>query len=137
MDALLCSRLGTLCLSRRGSRSEPFAEPVPLPPAIQDQAGEMASLSGDGLTLAFASKPSADEDIWLATRPSRDAEFGPPTRLPAPVNSPEHERVPVLSTDGLTLFVTTIRRSTGNGQVRQYTRASREAPCTCGMQRSE
>jgi hypothetical protein len=125
---LVYSSQGKLCLSQRKSRSEPFPSGEPLPAAIQEQAGEMSNISGDGLVLVFASRPGPNEDIFVTSRPSRAATFESAVRLASPVNSPEHERVPVLSGDGLTLFVTTIRRNIGSGQVRQYTRASREAP---------
>jgi hypothetical protein len=51
--------------------------------------------SPDGLSLfiasnrpAFAGDTTADLDIWVASRPTRDAPWGAPVNLGAPVNSP-------------------------------------------------
>jgi Tol biopolymer transport system component len=46
-----------------------------------------ASHSPDGLTLVFNSNRAGNFDLYFATRSSTDEGFGPPVRLPEPVNS--------------------------------------------------
>jgi len=40
-----------------------------------------ASLSPDGLSIAFTSNRTGNFDIYVATRPSKSAAFGSPSRL--------------------------------------------------------
>lgn len=55
-----------------------------------------ASLSRDGLTLAFTSNRTGNFDIYVATRPSKAAGFGNAVRLPAPVNTSANDSCPTL-----------------------------------------
>lgn len=55
-----------------------------------------ASLSPDGLTLAFTSNRTGDFDVYLATRPNTSVGFGSPTRLPGPVNTASNDSCPTL-----------------------------------------
>jgi hypothetical protein len=55
-----------------------------------------ASLSPDGLTIAFTSNRTGDFDIYVATRPDRSAAFGTAQRLPAPVNGNTIDACPTL-----------------------------------------
>ena len=63
----------------------------------------------DGKALFFASVrgPGGDNDIWMATRSSVDAEFGAPAMLPAPVNSDAQDFCPTPLRGGALLFVST------------------------------
>lgn len=60
-------------------------------------------LSSDGLTLYFDSNRAGDEDLYVATRPSRTAPFGMPVRL-ANLTTANAEGDPSLSTDALELM---------------------------------
>lgn len=62
------------------------------------------SISPDGLTLAFNSFRSANQEIWLATRASTSEGFGDPVKLPAPVNTQAQEFCPVLTRGGNLYF---------------------------------
>ena len=68
-----------------------------------------ASISPDGLTLAFNSFRSLNQQIWLATRSSTSEGFGDPVMLPSPINTPAQESCPTI-TQGDRLYFT---RSTG------------------------
>ena len=68
-----------------------------------------ASISPDGLTLAFNSFRSSNQEIWIATRASTSEGFGDPVLLPAPINTPAQESCPTI-TRGHRLYFT---RSTG------------------------
>jgi hypothetical protein len=63
--------------------------------------------SPDGLSLYIASnRPgSLGLDIWVAQRASRDAPFGAPERLPAPINSASDDFCPTPINGGGLLFV--------------------------------
>jgi hypothetical protein len=66
-----------------------------------------AELSTDGLSLFFSSdRPggSGDIDLWVATRPTKNEEWGEPANLGPIVNSAQSDGTPSLSTDGLHLF---------------------------------
>lgn len=68
-----------------------------------------ASLSPDGLQLAFNSFRSGNQQIWIATRASTSEGFGDPVMLPAPINTQAQESCPTI-TQGHRLYFT---RSTG------------------------
>jgi Tol biopolymer transport system component len=62
------------------------------------------SISPDGLTLAFNSFRSLNQEIWLATRPNTSVGFGDPVKLPAPVNTTAQEFCPVITRGGKLYF---------------------------------
>jgi Tol biopolymer transport system component len=62
------------------------------------------SISPDGLTLAFNSFRSLNQEIWLATRPNTSVGFGDPVKLPAPVNTTAQEFCPVITRGGQLYF---------------------------------
>jgi hypothetical protein len=71
------------------------------------------SISADGLTLYFGSgRPGAlgeaeghyDEDLYVVTRPTVGAAFGPPVHLDPPVNSTQFDVAAEISADGLSLY---------------------------------
>lgn len=55
-----------------------------------------ASLSQDGLSIAFTSNRTGDFDVYMAHRASTDVGFGPAEALPAPVNGPTWDACPSL-----------------------------------------
>ena len=55
-----------------------------------------ASLSPDGLSIAFTSNRTGNFDIYIATRPSKSAAFGAATRVPAPVSMTDNDACPTL-----------------------------------------
>jgi hypothetical protein len=62
----------------------------------------------DGKALFFASvRSGGDNDIWMSTRTSVDAEFGDPVMLPTPVNSDAQDFCPTPLHGGALLFVST------------------------------
>ena len=63
-----------------------------------------ASISPDGLTLAFNSFRSANQEIWFATRANTSEGFGDPVKLPAPVNTTAQEFCPVITRGGKLYF---------------------------------
>lgn len=55
-----------------------------------------ASMSADGLDIAFTSNRSGNFDIYMAHRESMADGFGPASALPAPVNGPTTDACPTL-----------------------------------------
>lgn len=94
-----------------------WSEPVRLA-ALNSDAREFApSLSADGRTLYFAStRGGGPPDLWVGHRPCRRCDFGPPERLPSPLNDPAvGDAGPFISADGRYLFFNSVR--TGGGDI--------------------
>ena len=85
-----------------------FGTPVNLGPRVNSaQAEGSPHVSADGLELYFNSnRPggSGGADIWVATRPTVEAEWGEAVNLGPLVNSPAAEIAPAISADGLELY---------------------------------
>jgi hypothetical protein len=82
--------------------------PVPLPAPINTPyVDSAASLSADGLSLYFGSnRPGGygSYDLYVATRKSKDAPWGPPVNLGPTVNGSSYDNHPSISADGLSLY---------------------------------
>ena len=71
-----------------------------------------ATPSADGNTLYFERSTAAgapDADIWFTTRTNENEPWSFPQRLVEPINGPNGEFSPSLSTDGLTLYFASMR----------------------------
>lgn len=75
-----------------------------------------ASVSPDGLTLAFNSFRSLNQQIWLATRSSTSEGFGDPVMLPSPINTQAQESCPTI-THGHRLYFTRSTGTAGTGDL--------------------
>jgi len=95
-------------MTTRPTLDSPWGTPVNLGPTVNSSAWDLSpKLSADGLTLLFHSARGGglgNEDIWMATRATKNDPWGTPKNLGAPVNSSSNDGEPVLSADGLTLF---------------------------------
>jgi Tol biopolymer transport system component len=110
---------GQLYECRREKTSEPFGKPVEVK-EIKARTWHMGRsfLSGDGLTLLFASRPpSGGGDIWMTRRTSRNTPWQQPVSLGPPVNTDAGEADPALSPDGLTLYFGSTRNATQKAAV--------------------
>lgn len=87
--------------------AKPFTDIRQVPGVDTADFDETPSLSPDELVLYFASNRqspgTANGDIYVATRASRDDTFGPASPVAA-VNTGDDERGPAISADGLSLF---------------------------------
>lgn len=118
--------LVALALSAAGSVAAKHFSPWAPAQKIDEIAGNSgelntASLDGcpiqspDGLSLYMASNRPGGQgllDIWVAKRPSRDAPWGAPENLPAPINSPADDFCPT-PVRGKGLFFVSRRAITG------------------------
>jgi len=66
-----------------------------------------ASISPDGLTLAFNSFRTGSQEIYLASRSNPSEGFGDPVMLPAPINTAGIESCPTLTRGGRLYFTST------------------------------
>ena len=97
-------------VSTRATTSDPWSESTNLGPTVNSTYGDTnPSISSDGLALFFVStRPggSGDGDIWVTTRPTTDAEWGPPVNYPS-LNSSNLDFEPAISPDGSVLYFET------------------------------
>ncbi|MHC4536051.1 MAG: hypothetical protein ACYS6K_19040 [Planctomycetota bacterium] len=93
----------------RASQDDPWGPPVNLGSTINSSYVEVRpDISADDLTLFFSSnRPGGhgDDDLWVATRASRDDPWGPPENPGPTLNSSYKDGGPSISADGRTLFI--------------------------------
>ncbi len=97
-----------------------FGEPTNLGPTINSpHVEDPGSISSDGLSLYFRSNPSGSfkDDIYVSTRTTTDDAWGTPVKLGPPVNSSGLDAGAIISTDGLSLYFTSLNRAGGYGSL--------------------
>jgi hypothetical protein len=121
MKWLNCARIrlvlvGIVAAIMLGGRSAyadfTFGEPTNLGPTINSpQADYPGSFTSDGLEMYFDTNRSGPmkDDIYVSTRATIDDAWGTPVKLGPPVNSSALEVYPIISTDGLSLYFTSLR----------------------------
>jgi len=120
-------------MSTRASRTAPWGTPVNVGAPINGSVSDASpSLSGDGLTLVFASYRDGGyggTDLWMSTRLTMQGPWGAPVNLGPNVNSGNSDFYPTLSADGLALFLCSDRAGGfGSFDVWMTTRKSISAP---------
>lgn len=105
-------------MSKRASVNDPWGPPVNLGPGINSGVTELpSSISSDGLTLYLSAIKGTMYDLYTATRPARDAPWGPRVSMGPVLNGPDGGSDPrngadlsaVISPDDLELFYTSFR----------------------------
>ena len=95
-------------VSTRTSVDDLWGEPENLGPLVNSSAFDYApNISADGLKLYFNSdRPGGFgwNDIYVATRTTKDDPWGEPVNLGSPVNSYANDFFPSISSDGLSLY---------------------------------
>jgi hypothetical protein len=85
-----------------------FATPTNLAPTANSSDYDWSpSIRGDGLEMYFESDRTGGEgvyDIWVSTRATKEDDWGAPTNLGAPINTPDWQNGPTSSADGLELY---------------------------------
>jgi Tol biopolymer transport system component len=93
-----------------------FGEPTNLGPTVNSSAWDVApNISADGLELFFwSTRPggSGKGDIWVATRATKNDDWGTPVNLGPTVNSSTWDVHTCVSADGLTLYFGSMRPGT-------------------------
>jgi len=86
----------------------------------------------DGLELYFVSLRSGgygEADIWVATRTTKDDDWGIPVNLGSGVNGSAWDSGPAISADGLSLFFTSMRPGGhGDQDIYMTTRPTKDDP---------
>ena len=103
----------------RETKDDPWGEPVNIGPTVNTSDNEAGpGISADGLELYFRSGRSSGYgagDLWVSKRPSRDKPWSSPVNLGATINTPDGDREPSISTDGLVLFFASSRFNSEGG----------------------
>jgi len=82
-----------------------FGTPENLGPTVNSSSPDGApSISGDGLSLYFASLRDGQANIWVTTRESSNHDWGEPVKLGPAVNSPAWDSELSISADSLELY---------------------------------
>jgi hypothetical protein len=104
---------------RRSSADEAWGPPENLGSLVNSPEHEQTvSISSDGLTLLFSSLKSGGygrQDIYVATRPTKDASWEEATNMGLGINSSAHDACPWMSADGLELYFGSYRAG-GSGR---------------------
>jgi len=94
-----------LCMVAKGDFT--FGEPVNLGPTVNSPGAEMGpTISVDGLELYFEFSPAHQNlwNLWVATRPNQQDDWGEPVILGPEINSSSEDGLPQISPDGLELY---------------------------------
>lgn len=110
-------------VATRASRADAFGEPVRVPGVTSTANESSATLTADGLVMAFESDrlTGNNGELFLSLRNDADAGFGAPTRI-ASANSDANQGTPYLRPDGAILYFSSNRD--GNQDLYRATRAS-------------
>ncbi len=98
-------------VSKRATKDAPWGPAENLGPVVNTAAAEISPcISTDGLELYFSDYRAnraggvGKSDIWVTTRPDRNAPWGPPVNIGPVANSPGEEVTPEISHNGLELY---------------------------------
>jgi hypothetical protein len=110
--------LTLICSSAPAQQFSAWSAPLNLGHSINTGFSEFhAAISADGLSLYFASdRPGGfgENDLWVAQRPNRNADWDPAQNLGPNFNTAHGEFGPALSPDGHWLFFATAGLAGGN-----------------------
>ncbi|MFC1792004.1 LamG-like jellyroll fold domain-containing protein [Planctomycetota bacterium] len=110
-------------VSRRESQDGPWGEPVTLGPVINSWPVQWEpEISSDGFLLLWADywdgdpRPGGfgDRDLWFSQRATKDGQWNEPVNLGPVINGPYHDRSPVISADGSTIYFSSNRFSSSH-----------------------
>jgi len=102
-----------ILVASRKTIDEPWGNPVNLGAVVNSSNRDGGpNISFDGLELYFKSnRPGGygGEDLWVSRRQTKDEPWQNPVNLGSIVNSPDWDREPSISSDGLVLFFSSVR----------------------------
>ena len=102
-----------IMVSTRSTTTEPWPMPVSVGAAVNDGSFNYSpSISNDGLKFYYDSDRAGGNggaDIWVTTRPNKEADWGTPVNLGPPLNTPSNDAYPFVSSNGLEFYFSTNR----------------------------
>lgn len=99
-----------------------FGAGAPLTELHEEGAAEFGpTLPRDGLTIYFNRDKPGENEIWRATRATRDAPFGDPVRV-AELNTSNYESPGWISEDGCTIYLDSNRSAAGDWNIYRASR---------------
>ena len=105
--------IADIWVPRRATPDSPWGPSSNLGPVVNSPGGNgPGSMSADGLSLYLFSNRSGGfggYDIWVTTRPTVQDDWGTPTNLGPVVNTGFRDQDPLISPDGLELYLTSDR----------------------------
>jgi Tol biopolymer transport system component len=109
-----------------------FGEPVNLGPVVNSPGIDASPvITPDGLQLYFGSDReggSGGVDLWMSTRPTKDAEWGEPVNLGDSFNTSDWDIGPSLSSDGMEFYFNRLNYDEWTGGLWVAKRASIDDP---------
>jgi hypothetical protein len=122
-----------LWVLKRDSVDADWGPPENLGPAVNSPQMDIGPfISADGLTLYFCSNRSGgygDEDLYMATRATRNAPWGQAVNLGPKMNTPQNDGHPCVAPNNLELYFNSNRPGGyGNGDIYVCRRATASDP---------
>jgi hypothetical protein len=131
---------GDIWLASRITLDSEWRPAVNLGSVVNSSACEASpSISQDELSLYFCDgiwglgssrRPGGQgsADLWVTTRASKDEDWGPPVNLGQRINSSFYDGEPAISSDGLSLYFDSSRSGSGNLDIYEATRITKDDP---------
>jgi Tol biopolymer transport system component len=117
-----------LWVTRRASKDGEWGAPVNLGSVVNTPYEEITpDISANGLELYFETdRPGGvgGDDLWVATRPSKNAPWGPAAWLGPVINQAGNDHCPNLTADGLAMFFDATPAGAAVGDLMIMTRAT-------------
>ena len=112
---------GDIWGTARATTADAWGTPVNLGSTVNSSSADNnVSISADGLELYFTSdRPGGygSNDIYVATRTTRESEWDEPVNLGSTINSATNDQGSSISTDGLELYFGSYNRAGGYGHL--------------------
>lgn len=116
-------------VATRADVTMPFGALSPIGPIDTANGDDVPTVTADGLMMVFSDSATGLYDLYMTTRTSTAASFGPPIPL-ASINDPSaFDHTPYLLPDGLTLYFASTRGTTvGTYDLYRTTRPNLTSP---------
>jgi Tol biopolymer transport system component len=117
---LIYAQAGSPVLRRatRATTADPWVDLAPIP-ELTAYAADSVTFAPDDLTIYFSGTTGATSDIFVASRPARDAPFGPASVVDELSDPAAADLDPDLSADGSTMVFASDRAG-GSGKADIY-----------------
>ena len=131
--------IGDIWMATRASTNDPFGAPTAVVELNTASDETTPEISGDGLTIYFSSdRPGGMGylDVYVATRPSRAAQWSAPVHV-AEVSTLYADESPCVDAAGTTMFLDSERADGTYDKIYMATRPDRGAPWSAPVLRTD